>query len=92
MYRIPSLATAFLEFNESPGVVKAAALADAAAELGEIEEVAADAAFITENPSDEADDGERADDSVGEAGDRIGVVHVRPRRRHHPTGARVTVP
>lgn len=65
-----------MELEEGSGVINGALVADSAAELGEVDDVAADAAFVADDSGEEADDGKWAEDFVGQAGEGVGVLHV----------------
>ena len=78
-----------MELVEGSRVGGGALLADAAAELGEVDGVAADAALVADDPGYEADDGEGSDDLAGEAGEGVGVLHVSSDGQDSGTGLSV---
>lgn len=94
--RLPSRAKAeseylpasLVEVVEGLGVHDRALLADAAAELGEVDDVAADATLVVEDARHEAHDGKGADEAPRDGRRRVGVrLHVRHHRSVPPAPA-----
>lgn len=90
MIHYPS--SSILELIKRPGIIDGALLANPSSKLSKVNDVIANATFITEDPSYEANHREGTNDLVSKTGNRILVLHVSSNRDSTTNFGRVLLP